>query len=96
MKPVANCRSNLNTPFEHLKWAWQGRRRVKNSYFNLDIVTHLDGSPTCRTKMGVAATPFDRSGRAIRLWIPEIITVNPYGHVQVATVNRLAVIVKNA
>ena len=44
--------------------------------------------------MGVAATPFDLAGRAARLWNPQTITVNPYGHVQVATVNRLAVIVK--
>ena len=45
-------------------------------------------------KVGVAATPVDRSGRAVRLWIPETITVNPYSHIRVATVNRLAVIVK--
>ena len=44
--------------------------------------------------MGVAATPFDLAGRAARLWNPQTITVNPYGHVRVATVNRLAVIVK--
>ena len=45
-------------------------------------------------KMGVAATPVDRSGRAVRLWIPETIAVSPYGDVRVAPVNRLAVIVK--
>ena len=33
-------------------------------------------------------------GRAIRLWNPETITVNSYGHNGVTTVNRLAVTVK--
>ena len=44
--------------------------------------------------MGVAATPFNLAGRAARLWIPQTMAVNPYGHVRVATVNGLAVIVK--
>ena len=44
--------------------------------------------------MGVVATPLDLAGRAVRLWNPQTITVNPYGYVQVATVNGLAVIVK--
>ena len=44
--------------------------------------------------MVVAATPLDLAGRAVRLWNPETMAVNPYSHVRVATVNRLAVIVK--
>ena len=59
---------------------------LKFTYW-MEVLTRL-------RKMGVAATPMDRSGRAVRLWIPETITVNPYGHIRVATVNRLAVIVK--
>ena len=42
----------------------------------------------------MAATPFDLAGRAARLWNPQTMAVNPYGHIRVATVNRLAVIVK--
>ena len=91
---VANERSSLNTRF-HAKIPRVYRSGIpeypKNEFWNFTYGMEV---PPCLGKMGVAATPVDRSGRAVRLWNPETMSVNPYSHVRVATVNRLAVIVK--